>query len=65
MAKYFMPDYDYIYPDYDRDNYPCPECGVGTMRPGPLENYGADRDGNRGVMKRTYGCDMCGYEEYP
>lgn len=41
----------------------CPECGEGRLLPNGSENYGADRDGNRGRMLYYYHCDNCEYEE--
>ncbi len=48
---------------YEDSCYPCPECMAGTMRPGPWDEYGADRDGRRGIRFRTFQCCNCEYEE--
>lgn len=47
----------------EADDYPCPKCVTGTMRPGPWDEYGADLDGRRGAKFRVFRCCNCEYEE--
>ena len=61
-------DLDYTIYDARRDaaeaeDYPCPECVTGIMRPGLWDEYGADRDGRRGAKFRVFRCCNCEYEE--
>lgn len=55
--------YDYDYEPTGATNRVCPECGEGVMYLAGYENYGEDRDGNRGVRVPYYICNMCGYDE--
>ncbi len=45
------------------ETYTCPECGADALRIAGYEDYGADRDGRRGVQVPIWYCDECGYEE--
>ena len=40
----------------------CPECENDSLFPSGSENYGTDRDGNRGVKLYYSLCSECGYE---
>jgi len=55
-------DEDYPY-DYGPDPIDCedPDCD-GSMFPAGVENYGADRDGRRGIKYQVYICNECGKE---
>lgn len=48
---------DYL--DYDEPDY-CPECGVAMVLMTD-KNYGADRDGRRGIDISWQECPECGY----
>ncbi len=37
----------------------CEHCGKGELVPVSVENYGSDRDGNRGIEMTTYVCNVC------
>ncbi len=55
--------YDVQVDEAEAGCYPCPECETGTMRPGPWDEYGADRDGRRGIRFRVFRCNNCEHEE--
>ncbi len=64
-----MPEwYDEVDYDCERDIVEepepteCPECGMHSLRHVGQENYGEDRDGNRGVNLDHYRCESCEYE---
>lgn len=66
MTRVFNEDYTIYDAQADAaesEGYPCPECAAGTMQPGPWDEYGADRDGRRGMRVRVYRCNNCNYEE--
>jgi hypothetical protein len=50
---------DYTYTDEDDENPICEDCGASMGRIVD-HNYGADRDGNRGIMIEWFECPNCG-----
>jgi len=52
-------DVEYEYPDEEEETMPCEECGK-PMHKIVDNNYGADRDGNRGMYMEWWECDDCG-----
>ena len=60
MIEKYNLSYDEIYDVPEPET--CPDCGEQTLLPSGSENYGADRDGNRGRKLYYFTCSECGHE---